>query len=83
MARNWPVWACAVHPHAHGDNEYGRYEAPYGYGSPPCTWGQRLRYGYPYPFQRFTPMHMGTTVAGNAEQPGKLRFTPMHMGTTC
>ena len=50
-----------VHPHAHGDNYRPAGPSAGQFGSPPCTWGQQLKFPAISGVKRFTPMHMGTT----------------------
>ena len=71
----------AVHPHAHGDNFNACSTERKAYGSPPCTWGQRLPAGSRTTTSGSPPCTWGQlrpAVRGDNAR----RFTPMHMGTT-
>jgi len=50
-----------VHPHARGDNGYGRGWNVRAAGSPPRAWGQLLRHHTHIKLHRFTPTRVGTT----------------------
>src|SRR5947208_2403642 len=52
-----------VHPHARGEDSFRMDSAIPQYGSPPRTWGRRLRPVHCHHPHRFTPTHVGKTAA--------------------
>ena len=53
----------AVHPHTRGEYSWKSWPSGTSDGSPPHTWGIRLWLYYPSVFFRFTPTHVGNTMA--------------------
>src|SRR5436309_1261198 len=53
----------SVHPHARGEDEAAVEKADAAYGSPPRTWGRRSEYTVDGCTTRFTPTHVGKTLA--------------------